>query len=232
MTKALLVIAKRPEPGQTKTRLSPPLTPQQATRLYECFLRDTLALVTAVPHVTRFILYAPANESAYFARLGPHFELLAQQGSNLGERLDNALTDCLNNGFQQVVIMNSDGPTLPPAYLAQAFQYLDQTEAVFGPAEDGGYYLVGLTRPQPALFRRVQMSTPTVLQDTLKLARQRGVEASLLPAWYDVDAIDGLHRLWRDLQSQPPEMTHFTRAYLAELVQQGFLAEVGIWYSD
>ena len=224
MQKALLVITKRPEPGQTKTRLSPPLTPHQAARLYECFLRDTLALVTAVPNVTRFILYAPRNEKAYFAQLEPHFELLAQQGSNLSERLDNALTHCLRDGFRQVVIMNSDGPTLPPAYLAQAFQLLDQTEVVFGPSEDGGYYLVGLTRPQPALFRKVQMSTPTVLEDTLALARQHGLEVSLLPAWYDVDTIDDLRRLWNGLQSQPPEVAHFTRVYLNELVRQGFLA--------
>src|SRR5947207_4892069 len=156
--RALLVIAKRPLPGQTKTRRSPPLSPDQAARLYEGFLRDTLDLVRAVPDVTRGVLYLPAEAAGYFRALAPEFALLLQEGTSLGERLDNALTRYLGSGFRQVVVMDSDSPTLPLAYLAAAFELLDRHEAVFGPTDDGGYYLVGLTRPRPRLLREVRMS--------------------------------------------------------------------------
>src|SRR5207245_11563285 len=165
--RALLVIAKRPFPGQTKTRRSPPLTPEQAARLYEAFLRDTLDLVRAVADVTRLVLYLPEEAAPYFRALAPDFGLLLQQGASLGERLDNALTHCLGSGFRQVVVVDSDSPTLPAACLSEAFDLLDRQEAVFGPTDDGGYYLVGLTRPRPTLLREVRMSTPRGLRDLL-----------------------------------------------------------------
>ena len=94
-TNALLVIAKRPTPGRTKTRLTPPLTTEQAAALYECFLVDTLDLARRVPDTDRLIAFLPAEARAYFAALAPDFELVLQEGAGLGERLDNALTGCL-----------------------------------------------------------------------------------------------------------------------------------------
>jgi rSAM/selenodomain-associated transferase 1 len=188
-------------------------------------LRDTLDLARKLTEVRRFILFAPANESAYFSALAPDFDLLAQSGRELGQRLDNALTSCLKTGFKRVVVMNSDGPTLPPTYLRQAFALLDQTEAVFGPADDGGYYLVGLTRPQPRLLREVQMSTPAVLQDTLALANEDGVQVSLLPEWYDIDTINDLRRLLSDMQRLPDEVASHTRSFLRYLERQGIFTD-------
>src|SRR5690348_2713691 len=155
--RALLVIAKRPLAGQTKTRLCPPLSGEQAARLYECLLRDTLDVARAVPDVARSVLYLPLDAAPYFRSLAPDFGLLPQQGDSLGERLDDALTRCLGNGFGKVVVMDSDSPTLPPTHVAAAFERLDQAEAVFGPTDDGGYYLVGLTKPRPRLLREVRM---------------------------------------------------------------------------
>jgi glycosyltransferase A (GT-A) superfamily protein (DUF2064 family) len=108
--RALLLIAKRPTPGQTKTRLTPPLTVEQASALYEAFLRDTIDIVRAVPGVTRLINYFPVEADGYFGTLAPDFDLLPQVGDHLGERLDHALTHCLHLGFQQVIIMDSDSP--------------------------------------------------------------------------------------------------------------------------
>lgn len=220
MQRALLVIAKRPQPGRTKTRLTPPLTSEQATQLYACLLQDTLELARAVPKVSRFILYTPTSEWRYFTKLAPDFALLAQDGNDLGERLDNALTDCLEKGFSQVVIMNSDGPTLPADYVVQAFTRLNKVDAVFGPSEDGGYYLVGLTRPQPRLLREIKMSTPTVLQDTLALAKAENVRVSLLPTWHDIDTIDDLQRLIGELQGPANGLAHQTRKFLNHLEQR------------
>ncbi len=147
--RALLVIAKRPTPGQTKTRLSPPLVPEQAAGLYECFLRDTLDVARAVPGVSRIIHYAPGEAAGYFEQLAPDFGLRPQVGESLGSRLDQVLAACLNDGVTRAVIIDSDSPSLPPEYVASAFAGLETADVVLGPCEDGGYYLIGLKRPQP-----------------------------------------------------------------------------------
>lgn len=215
MKRALLVIAKRPRAGQTKTRLTPPLFSEQAATLYECFLRDTLDLARAVPEVTRFILYAPLDQENYFKQLAPDFELLPQVGNGLGERLDNALTHCLSGEFDQAVVINSDGPTLPAVHVTQAFILLNRVEVVLGPAEDGGYYLIGLIHPQPRLLREVQMSTPTVLQDTLTLVEEVGLRAALLPTWYDIDTASDLQRLKAELRGKSNGLARYTHKFLS-----------------
>jgi glycosyltransferase A (GT-A) superfamily protein (DUF2064 family) len=113
----LIVVAKRPAPGRTKTRLTPPLSPQQAADLYECFLRDTLDLMRRVPEVQRAIAYLPIDARGYFAQLAPDFDLIPQTGADLGARLDQALTHYLKQDYERAAIMNSDGPTLPIGYV-------------------------------------------------------------------------------------------------------------------
>lgn len=217
---ALLVVAKRPAPGRTKTRLAPPLSPHQAATLYECFLKDTLDLVREIPTVQPVIAYLPAREKAYFSSLAPDFELLLQTGSDLGSRLDHALTQYLALGYGRVVIMNSDGPTLPPRYLEMAFEMLaGDTDVVLGPCDDGGYYLIGLKQPAPRLLREVRMSTAHVTADTLDLAADMGLQATLLPCWYDVDDVDTLARLIKELDDSPSGLAAHTRAMVKDLLQ-------------
>ncbi len=209
------MVAKRPAPGRTKTRLTPPLMPEQAAALYECFLRDTVELMRQVPGVQPAIAYLPAEERAYFEALAPGFELIRQQGNDLGERLDNALNHYLSRDYTRVTIMNSDGPNLPLAFVAGAFQALDDgADVVLGPSDDGGYYLIGLKRPAPRLLREVRMSTPEVLADTLHLAAQENLRVALLPAWYDVDDSDSLARLRAELAEAPSGVARHTRAML------------------
>jgi len=212
---ALIVVAKRPAPGHTKTRLTPPLHPDQAAQLYESFLFDTLDLIRQVPLARRLIAYLPQGEEAYFQTVAADFELLLQQGASLGERLDNALTHCLTNGYSKAVIMDSDSPTLPAACLIQAFDALDSADIVLGPCDDGGYYLIGLKHPAPRLLREVPMSTPTVTQDTLVLARQTGLSTALLPSWYDVDTVAELAQLTRELSRLSEDRARHSRAALA-----------------
>lgn len=195
----LLVVAKRPVPGQTKTRLCPPLTPNQAADLYACFLSDTLDTMRKVPHVHRAIGFLPEDARVYFNQIAPDMETIRQRGTSLGERLDNLLTDALLGGAARVVVMDSDSPTLPDAYLSQAFERLEEADVVIGPTRDGGYYLIGVKQPQPHLLRQVEMSTSHVLNDTLRLAETSGLVTSLLPTWYDVDTITDLDVLENDL---------------------------------
>ncbi len=211
----LLVVAKQPAPGQTKTRLCPPLIPTQAASLYECFLRDTLDTMRQVPGAQCVIGYLPENAADYFRQLAPDMGLALQRGDSLGERLDHLLTGALNNGAQKALVMDSDSPTLPAAYLSQAFDLLDEADVVLGPTRDGGYYLIGLKQPQPQLLRQVQMSTPHVLSDTLALAESTGLTVSLLPAWYDVDTIAELHQLADEIAAlSDPTRAAATRDWL------------------
>ncbi|MDR3576846.1 MAG: TIGR04282 family arsenosugar biosynthesis glycosyltransferase [Anaerolineaceae bacterium] len=215
-TNILIVIAKRPAPGQTKTRLIPPLLPQQAAALYECFLKDTLAIMKQVPAVQLEIAYSPENERSYFAGLAPDFGLHLQQGADLGTRLDHALQHYLKPGNCNVVIMDSDSPTLPAGCLVQAFTALnDGADVALGPCDDGGYYLIGLKQPAPRLLLEVHMSTPQVARETLALAAEEGLKANLLPTWYDIDDISTLRRLVQELEKKPQDVAAHTRAFLA-----------------
>jgi rSAM/selenodomain-associated transferase 1 len=175
----LLVVAKQPAPGQTKTRLCPPLTPTQAADLYDCFLRDTLEVMRLVPGVRRVIGFLPEDAQEYFRQLAPDMELTSQRGASLGERLDHLLNEALAGGSPRAVVMDSDSPTLPHSYVIQAFERLNEADVVIGPTRDGGYYLIGMKQPQPHLLRQVQMSTPHVLTDTLALAEATSLTVSL-----------------------------------------------------
>jgi rSAM/selenodomain-associated transferase 1 len=217
MKRVLLVVAKRPAIGQTKTRLCPPLTGEAAAALYACLLQDTLDIMRAVPGVERVIVYLPETATDYFRALAPDMALMLQRGADLGERLDHLLSDALAAGAEQVVVMDSDSPTLPAAYVAEAFARLDgPDDVVLGPCDDGGYYLIGLKRPQPRLLREVQMSTPFVVRDTLALADALGLKVALLPAWYDVDTAAELARLRAELAVSGEHTARRTRAFLTE----------------
>lgn len=195
----LLVVAKQPAAGQAKTRLSPPLTPEQSASLYECFLRDTLDLMRAVEGVERVVCHLTEDSRSYFQQMAPDMQLRCQHGDSLGERLDHLLTESLAAGSDRAVVMDSDSPTLPPQYLAQAFDLLEDVDVVLGPTHDGGYYLIGMKRPQPQLLREVQMSTPHVLDDTLRRAEALGLTVGQLPRWYDIDIADDLNLLEQEL---------------------------------
>jgi hypothetical protein len=218
MKRVLIVVAKQPAAGRTKTRLCPPLDGDTAARLYAGFLQDVLAIMRQVPAVERTVAYLPADAAGYFATLAPDMALLPQRGADLGERLDHLLTDALTGGADQAVVMSSDSPSLPAALVADAFTQLDgPADVVLGPCDDGGYYLIGLKRPQPSLLREVQMSTPTVLADTLALAERLGLRVELLMPWYDVDTVADLHRLRAELAGVGSQVAAHTRAILKEL---------------
>lgn len=221
---ALIVVAKRPAPGKTKTRLCPPLTPELASALYESFLFDTLDQMRQVTNSHHVIAYL--DEQDYFQRLAPDFELIPQEGDDLGERLDHALTSYLSRGYERVVIMDSDSPTLPPHYLSQAFDVLsDGADVVLGPCDDGGYYLIGIKRPAPRLLREVHMSTPTVAAETIALAKEEGLKLISLPTWYDVDDAASLSRLRQEIETLHPTVAVHTRQFLQQAAIQALLVE-------
>lgn len=202
---ALAVMTKAPRPGAVKTRLTPPLSPEEAAALNTCFLRDTAEalLKTAETGTARGIaVYTPIGaEAAYAGILPAEFELVPQRGGPFGERLAFAADDLFRLGFASVCLIDSDSPTVPPEAFSQAVDFLrrDEDAVVLGPSDDGGYYLIGLKKPQPSLFEGIDWSTGRVLEQTLERAGQANLTVHLLPTWYDVDDRETLQRLCREL---------------------------------
>lgn len=202
---AVAVMAKVPGAAAVKSRLHPALGATLATRLYECFLRDRLDALASLDGIDRIVAFTPAEAAGAMADLAPQsFTLVAQRGSDLGARLDNLLTDLLAAGHPAAIAIDSDSPTLPMRYVARAATLLisGETDAVVGPCDDGGYYLIGLSRPCPELFQSMPWSTERVLGLTLERARRGGLRMQALPAWFDVDTEADLFRLRREIVDQ------------------------------
>ena len=206
-------MAKRPEPGTTKRRLVPRLSPDEAASLYECFLLDTLDLARSLPDVKTFVAVLPVQADAYFRRIAPDIAQVTQLGDSLGDRLDHVLTHCLAAGFDHVSAIGSDVPTLPAWHVTKAFDLLanEAVDMVLGPSEDGGYHLIGWKRPYPQLVRPVEMSTSQVLDETLDLAKSEGVRVALLPRWYDIDEPEDLARLEAEIRAGSSPARHTSR---------------------
>jgi len=195
MTALLIIFAKEPTPGQVKTRLSPPLSPEGVAQLYHSFLLDILEEMKQVPEVRLALAFSPAEAQGFFRSLAPPgTNLFPQAGMDLGERMARAFAHSFKTGFSPILLRGSDTPDLPAALVSEARQVLasGKAQVVLGPATDGGYYLVGLTEPQPASFQGPTWSSSTVLSSTLKAARQQGLMVHLLPAWTDIDTYDDL----------------------------------------
>ena len=197
---ALFVMAKDPRAGQVKTRLCPPLTPETAARLYRCFLSDVLELVAGVPGVDPVVAFSPPEARREFARrTSGRFRLVPQAGTDLGARLENTFRILFAQGYERVAAVSTDSPDLPVEFLRDAFARLDEGPVVLGPCPDGGYYLIGLSRLIPELFRDMPWSTERVVHETDARARRLGANVLHLPEWHDVDTAADLERLMRDL---------------------------------
>ena len=211
---ALIVMAKQPQPGRTKTRLCPPLTPQQAALFYEALLLDTFALAAGLPGVQLAAAITPPDSEHYFKRIAPQGTLLIPiEGADIGECLYRALAELLQRGFRRAIALNADGPSLPLAYLQQAVTLLNDHDVVLGPGEDGGYYLIGLKRVEAQLFAGIPWSTGRVLEQTLAQAHQLSLRAALTPPWYDVDLPADMQRMCRELKLLPPDRLLHTRSF-------------------
>lgn len=229
---ALAVMTKAPRAGQVKTRLVPPLTPEEAAALNVCFLRDTTANIAGLARLggaEGVAVYTPVGaEAAYDGLLPEGFGLLAQRGEDFGARLWHAAEDLLAAGYGSLCLIDSDSPTLSPVLLAAAVAALGRPgdRVVLGAAEDGGYYLIGLKHAHRRLFENIAWSTPDVLAQTKERAAEINLEARLLPAWYDVDEAASLGQLCDELLAPTRNgsggligyAAPHTRAYLARLV--------------
>lgn len=181
----VVVIAKEPVPGRVKTRLTPPFTPADAAALAEAALADTLGAVAAAP-VTRHVLALDGTPGAW---LPAGFDVIPQRGGGLDERLAAAFADTHSGLPLPMVLIGMDTPQVTPDLLADAAQTLvsGEADAVFGPAADGGFWLLGLRRPDRSLLAGVPMSRPDTGRHQLDRLASAGLRVAMAPELTDVD---------------------------------------------
>ena len=222
---ALGIMTKAPVSGKVKTRLTPPLTPDEAAEINKYFLRDIAHAIAAASKRSPGLgvaVYTPKGEEAAYEEILPRdFLLLPQRGTDFGERLTLAAEDLFKVGFESVCLINSDSPTVPASSFANAANELAKAgdRIVLGPSEDGGYFLIGLKKMNRTIFEDIDWSTERVFQQTLAQAEKANVPVHLLPTGFDVDDRATLERLWREIRDDSAKAPQTSR-YLKELVKQ------------
>jgi uncharacterized protein len=216
MTRPVLAIMARAPSAPGKSRLIQDLGTRDGEGLRGALLRDTLASVSQL-HVEKAVLFTPPERETEIRALTPFPAVfLAQRGATLGDRMYRGMRDLLGFGFEAVVMIGSDLPTLPSVHISAALDILARRPdaLVLGPAEDGGYYLIGVTRSHPQLFERIPWGTSQVLEHTCKAAEALGMTVEKISQWYDVDSLSDLRRLRRGVAGAEG-IAHYTRSWLA-----------------
>lgn len=196
--RVLGIFAKAPVPGHVKTRLAADIGAEAAAQWYARSLRVIFhRSAVAWAHVERVLFYDPASTAGAFDALpDAPTRRVRQEGADLGARMAAALRYCLALGTAvRPVLVGSDAPSLPAAYVTEAWDALGSHDVVLGPATDGGYYLIGTRADYPALFADMTWSTDRVLSETVARAERRQLGVHLLPEWFDVDTVQDLAAL-------------------------------------
>lgn len=207
-TVAVAIICKTPAAGKSKTRLSPPLRPEECAAISACFIGDLGRTISRLAHPAArpCAVYTPPGSEAQLLGILPDFALTLQGEGDLGDRLRQGFADLLSAGHAGAILISSDSPTLPPAILEAAVAaVLEGDRMVIVPAFDGGYTLIGLSRVHARLFEDMPWSTERVFELTMQRAAEIGLETVVLPMWYDIDDAVSYAMLEAELAGQPPE---------------------------
>ncbi len=217
MRGAIVVFAKAPRAGFVKTRMCPPLDPEEAADLYSAMLDDVLETTL---HVARaldlapFLSVAPADAQIEMSRRAPHgYDVIVQRGRDLSERMTWAVAEAAATGASPILIRGSDCPTLDFACVRGAVEALSDHDVAIAPDVDGGYNLVAMRAPAPGLFEH-PMSTDSVLEDTLARARELGLSARVLDETFDLDTAEDIGMLGRRRREVDSHACHRTLAFL------------------
>jgi len=188
---AVILFARDPILGQVKTRLNSFLDNETILKLYKCFLEDSLAKIQQVGNADCFVGISHENNSGFFNKLESFgMTLFSQQGKDLGDKMRRAFIDRFMQGYNKVVIIGSDSPSLPVSYIDKALD--SERDLVLGPSIDGGYYLIAMRGKVFEVFSGVDWGTDKVLYETLQLVKEGSFSFDLLPVWYDVDLPEDL----------------------------------------
>lgn len=226
----IVIFAKFPEAGAVKTRLVPRLTPEQAAELHMRSLLTTLDAVgnwaeTADPPWNVTVAVSPDRAIDSFRKLLPAgLDLIGQGEGALGEKLRRVSDRMLQRDPVPLIFLGADSPTLPVSRLGDALRALQTHDAVIGPSDDGGYYLIGLRRPLPELFDRIDWSTNRVAAQTRQRAASASIRLAEIDPWYDVDRWEDLRRVHDDMAADEPA-AHSQAGKLLDLVRDWLAGE-------
>jgi len=213
---ALILFAREPQLGAVKTRLEEKLPARDVLQLYKAFLQDVIAMAKKVRCHKKMIYYDSKKRTIPFlSQFSNEFELIRQEGGDLGLRMHHAFSDCIHSGVKKVVIIGTDCLSISSAEVEQAFLSLDLYDCVFGPCRDGGYYLVGLKKPSKAIFTHIEWGGSDVLNETLKHSLKHKKSAYLLKRKRDIDTYSDLKIF--NKSSVNLSMTSHTRKVLKQL---------------
>ena len=201
----IVIFVKSPDKGTVKTRLAAGLDEDTVVELYRRFVLDLLGTLSHGNFGLRICFYPAKAKRRVVDWLGEEYVYIAQQGQDVGERMENAFLAAFAEGFRRVVVIGSDIPDLPVEILEEAISSLALKDAVIGPAIDGGYYLIGFNsgRFLAEVFRGIDWGTPAVFQRTMALLSGHRYEVRVLPRWRDIDTYDDLVAFMRDHQLTP-----------------------------
>jgi uncharacterized protein len=212
----LLLFARAPLIGRVKSRLRPPLTAEQACALHLATLRDTAEMMErSQPNLSKWIFWSEAPLREVIIDLPPSLRSTTQCEGDLGRRMQDAFQRAFDSGARRTVIIGSDSPHLPAERLSQAFAALEASELVLGPAEDGGFYLIGSRRLEARVFDGVEWGGADVLRRTSVNAARCGYSVSLLEPCYDLDRWEDVERLRDSGAAVPRHLQMFLQEFSA-----------------
>jgi rSAM/selenodomain-associated transferase 1 len=194
-SRCLIVFIKYPQPGQVKSRLAKDFDGDFAAGLYKAFALDILECAMRGDWQLQVFFYPPEKETEIKKLFGNDHEYRPQRGADLGARMKNAFADCFSEGFKSIALIGSDFPDLPLKIIEDAFAVLDSpSDAVIGPAADGGYYLIGFRYNTflPAIFEGITWGSPLVLEETIRMLKAKNHTPQLTGEWHDIDTRDDL----------------------------------------
>lgn len=200
MKEALILFVRQPELGKVKTRLAKDIGEEKALGVYKQLLQHTHDITYALS-CDKFVYYAESIASCDIWEDNSYFKKI-QSGRDLGERMQNAFSSLFDTGYKKVVIIGSDCPGITSEIISEAFDALDSTKAVLGPAADGGYYLLGMHKMINDVFINKLWSTDSVFADTVSDLKRKEISYHCLSVLQDVDTITDLDQL-RKIQQKP-----------------------------
>lgn len=221
MNPRLILFLKAPIPGQTKTRLTPIFSPEEASQLYICFVRDILQQLTKIS-IEIYYFYVPPLETLLHTFAIPENQCFLQTEGDLGKRMSHAFEQLFRQSIQPTLILGTDSPGLSPEWLKMAFQLLHEKDFVLGPSFDGGYYLLGMSAFYPFVFRHIAWSGPHVFSQTFQKIQQSNRSISVLPPFYDVDTPQDLRFLYTYLLACDREGRNLAPETLTLLQSEAF----------
>jgi len=198
----LIIFLKAPRAGFVKTRIAKTLGAENASTIYRALADDLLTNLEPGKNFKILVMFWPPDGQEEIEQwLGKKFEFMAQTGGGLGKKISGAFFEAFNKNYQNVILIGSDLPYLKNGDLLGAFNDLETTDLLLGPASDGGYYLIGLKKTCPPLFEDINWSTRQVLSQTLSRAKKAGLSFKLLPEKRDIDNFEDLVFLQNFIQN-------------------------------